>query len=150
MVQNHAASHIRLRNCRKGGASTFVLLGALAGCHSGIQQTEQLCAGTRVTAASYADCLRVNYATLTSGSSGNSDLGALYLAAAEYEAAQVAAGRTDDRMAMLELARFRTDVIASMEQKRRDQDFQAFVKAMQSNGSATGQSGRSGSSSTRY
>src|SRR5690349_18761720 len=100
MVQSHAVSCLRAPNRCKRDFSTLVLMGslALAGCNSGIRQTEQICASTRVTASSYADCLRVNYATLTSGSPSDSDLGALYLAAAEYEAAQVAAGRTDDRM----------------------------------------------------
>jgi hypothetical protein len=150
MVQNHTVSRIRVPNSCKRDFPALVLLGslALAGCNSGIKQTEQLCASTRVTAASYADCLRVNYATLTSGSPSDSDLGALYLAAAEYEAAQVAAGRIDDRGAMLELAGFRSNVIASIEQKRRDQDFQNVVKALQSSGNSGGQSGRSSNSSS--
>jgi hypothetical protein len=149
MVQNHILSRIRVPNRCKRDFSTLVLLGslALAGCASGIKQTEQLCAPTRGSAASYADCLRVNYATLTSGSPSDSDLGALYLAEAEYMAAQVAAGRTDDSMAMLELAKFRSNVIAQIEQKRRDQNLQTLVKALQSSGNSGGQSGGSGRNS---
>jgi hypothetical protein len=149
MVRDHTVSRNRVSKGCKHGFPTFVLLGslALAGCDSGIRQTEQVCAGTRITAASYANCLRANYATLTSGSPSDSDLGALYLAAAEYMAAQVAVGRTDDSMAMLELAKFRSDVIAPIEKKRHDQDLQNFVKALQSSVNSGGQSGRSGRSS---
>ena len=90
-----------------GRTLTSVIFGALtlAGCSSGITQTEEVCASSRVRVA----VLIVSAKTcgmLSSGSTGQSDLGALYLAAAEFQEAQVAEGRETDAMAMLELADF--------------------------------------------
>jgi hypothetical protein len=116
---------------------------ALAGCSSGITQTEEVCASSRARVAVFADCLRRNYATLSSGSTGQGDLGALYLAAAEFQEAQVAEGRVTDAMAMLELADFRTRVLAPVENQRRDQEFQNVLKAIQSAANSGGQSGNS-------
>jgi hypothetical protein len=128
-----------------------MLLGSsvLPSCSSGITQTDQVCANSRVTVAAFANCLRSNYATLSNGSSGQGDLGALYLAAAEYQAAEVASGRETDAMAMLELANFRTRVLAPIEQKRRDQEFQNVMKAIQSAANSGGSSGRSSSGQSR-
>jgi hypothetical protein len=124
----------------------------LAGCSSGITQTEQVCASSRVRVAVFADCLRRNYAMLSNGSTGQSDLGALYLAAAEFQEAQVAEGRETDAVAMLELADFRTRVLAPIENQRRDQELQNVLKAIQSASKSGGQSGYSASSqgSSRY
>jgi hypothetical protein len=123
------------------------LLGSstLASCSSGITQTDQVCAHSRATVAAFADCLRSNYGTLSNGSSDQSDLGALYLAAAEYQAAEVASGRETDAMAMFELANFRTRVLAPMEQQRRNQELQNMMKAIQSAANSAGPSGRSAS-----
>jgi hypothetical protein len=131
--------------------SALMLLGssALASCSSGIAQTDQICSHSRVTVAAFADCLRSNYATLSNGSSGQSDLGALYLAAAEYEVAEVASGRETDAMAMFELANFRMRVLAPIEQKRRDEEFQNVMKAIQSAANSGGTSGRSASGQSR-
>ena len=131
--------------------TALVLLGSslLASCSSGITQTDQVCAYSRTTVAAFADCLRSNYATLSNGSSGQSDLGALYLAAAEFKAAEVASGRETDAMAMLELANFRTRALAPIEQKRRDQEFQNVMKAIQSAANSGASSGRSASGQSR-
>ncbi len=51
---------------------------ALAGCSSGITQADQICTSSRISVAAFVDCLRSNYGTLSNGSSGQSDLGALY------------------------------------------------------------------------
>lgn len=118
---------------------------ALAGCSSGITQADQICTSSRISVAAFVDCLRSNYGTLSNGSSGQSDLGALYLAAAEYKATEVAGGGETDAMAMLELANFRTRVFAPMEQQRRDQEFQNVMKAIQGAGNSGSPSGRSAS-----
>jgi hypothetical protein len=110
---------------------------ALAGCTSGVKIAEEACARSLVTAAAFADCLRSNYAALTGGLD-QSDLGELYLAAAEYQAAMVAAGQETDAQAMLELASYRTSVLAPMEASRREASFKKALQAMQA-GSSNGQ-----------
>jgi hypothetical protein len=131
--------------------ASVLLFGVLAqaGCSSGITQTDEVCASSRVKVASFADCLRRNYAMLSSGSPGQSDLGALYLAAAEFQAAQVAEGRKTDAMAMFELADWRTRVLTPIENQRRDQELQNVMKAIQSAANSGGQSGNSASAQGR-
>jgi hypothetical protein len=120
------------------------MLGALmlVGCNSGITQTEEVCASSRATMAFFADCLRRNYATLSGGAPGQSDLGALYLAAAEFQESQVAEGRKTDAIAMLELAAFRARVLAPIEKQRQDQELQNVLKAIQSASNSGSQSGQ--------
>jgi hypothetical protein len=121
----------------------YLLAGALAlsACTSGIKAADQACSPSRVTAAAFADCLRSNYATLTGGASDQSDLGGLYLAAAELQAAMVANGSETDAQAMFALADYRMRVLAPMEQKRRDADLQKVLQALQSSGQGQGSQG---------
>jgi hypothetical protein len=125
------------------------LLGGLsvAGCTSGIRQTDQMCADSRASVILLTNCLRQNYATLTSGPTGQSELGSLYLAKAEAEADGVMSGRITNAQAMLELAQFRTDHIAPLERKWQQEDVDNFMKSLQSNDSKTASSGQSSSSS---
>jgi hypothetical protein len=125
------------------------LLGGLsvAGCTSGIRQTDKMCSDSRDSVVTFTNCLRQNYATLTSGPNSQSDLGSLYLAKAEAEAAGVLSGRINNEEAMLELARYRTEYIAPLERQRAQEDVDNFMKSLHSNDSKSASSGSQSASS---
>ena len=121
----------------------------LAGCASGIDKAEDACAAQRARMAAFASCLRLNHATLTSGLPAERDLATLYMAAADFLAEEVRAGRISDASALFALAHYRTNRLSAMAQQRHDAAFEQAMRYMQAQGQGGQGSGAAGGRSAQ-